>query len=348
MIQNALKIHGRTTITIMLFLLVMKISYKKAINHQYYNISNQENIVYKTFLSNVNDHGLLDFRFKRNFLNVKDLNYLKLLRCNIVAITNNTLQFPFKLKYVSNNNFKYNYILPNLVRKSSSSNQQLPKHNNNHARSISFNLFMVVLFISILSFLYLRISLLYITKRKNPLNLSQQQISLFWDKVKRLILVPKCKQKEHNHLIRQQKYQQIFQQLKETIESKQLFLDPGLSQQDVIKYLGTNRNYLYQAIKLCSTTNFSGFINFYRVQHAQEFIREKIIANERFVLSDIYSSCGFSTNESFYRIFKATTGITPGDYMKGIENVNISFSNNTNSINDQREKDKNVLEYNLP
>lgn len=98
------------------------------------------------------------------------------------------------------------------------------------------------------------------------------------------------------------------------IDEKKLYLDPDVSQHSVLRYLGTNKKYLYMSIKLNSDTNFRGVINNLRIIEAKRLIEERVSKEVFYSLSDIYNQCGFPTNESFYRCFKTVTNMTPGKY----------------------------------
>ncbi len=181
--------------------------------------------------------------------------------------------------------------------------------------SINKNLFIILLF----SLLLILVALSLTCKKLDnffTFNTPSELLS-FWSRKDGLpIRISTDRKKQKKQQNQEQKYYLIFQQLEETLESKQLFLDSKLSQQDIIKYLGTNRNYLYQALKLYTNTNFKGFINQFRIRHAKRLIENRQTAKEKYELSDIYVDCGFSTNESFYRTFKSITGTTPGKYEK--------------------------------
>lgn len=110
----------------------------------------------------------------------------------------------------------------------------------------------------------------------------------------------------------------LFTQMIEVLESKRLYLDDKLTQEDVVRYLGTNRRYVYMAIKAHGAT-FRGILNERRIRTAKSLIMKKVIRGEKFLLSDIYVHCGFSTNESFYRIFRNITGTSPGNYAEQIK-----------------------------
>lgn len=114
------------------------------------------------------------------------------------------------------------------------------------------------------------------------------------------------------------KYKRIYDQMLTIIESRKLFLDPRLTQADLIKYVGTNRKYLYNALKQNNVENFKDLLNYYRLKLAKSIIDYKIITGETLILSEVHSRCGFSTNESFYRIFKNAMGYTPGHYAENV------------------------------
>ena len=88
----------------------------------------------------------------------------------------------------------------------------------------------------------------------------------------------------------------------------------SLNLKTVIRVLGTNQKYLYQAISENSDNNFRSFLNRYRVDEAKRVIEKKIQGNEDLNLSDLYSTVGFNSPVSFYRAFKSVTGLTPKDY----------------------------------
>lgn len=114
------------------------------------------------------------------------------------------------------------------------------------------------------------------------------------------------------------KFEDIYNNMIKAIESQKLYLDPRLTQEDVIRYLGTNRKYLYTALKMNCSSNFKGLLNSYRIRHAQSLLKDKTSNRIEYLLSDIYLECGFSTNESFYRTFKNISGISPGKYVEHI------------------------------
>jgi len=87
----------------------------------------------------------------------------------------------------------------------------------------------------------------------------------------------------------------------------------------VIKLLGTNKKYLYDAISSNTDNNFRNFINRYRINHAKKIIEENIRLKSNTNLSELYHISGFNNTTSFFRTFKAITGLTPKEYAIEVE-----------------------------
>ena len=100
----------------------------------------------------------------------------------------------------------------------------------------------------------------------------------------------------------------------DVLETEKLFLNPDLDQNTIIKIIGTNKKYLYEAVTQNSDLNFRGIINRLRINEAKSIIEQKIMNQEEINFSSIFSECGFNSNSSFYRTFKTTTGITTHEY----------------------------------
>lgn len=112
----------------------------------------------------------------------------------------------------------------------------------------------------------------------------------------------------------------LYSELREIIEKQKLYLNPELNLQMVIKLLGTNKKYLYEAISSNTDNNFRNFINRYRVDQAKRLIEENIRDKTNSNLSELFSLCGFNNSTSFFRTFKTITGLTPKEYATEVEN----------------------------
>lgn len=112
----------------------------------------------------------------------------------------------------------------------------------------------------------------------------------------------------------------LYSELREIIEKQKLYLNPELNLQMVIKLLGTNKKYLYEAISSNTDNNFRNFINRYRIDQAKKLIEESIREKTNSNLSELFNFCGFNNSTSFFRTFKSMTGLTPKEYATEVEN----------------------------
>ena len=89
-----------------------------------------------------------------------------------------------------------------------------------------------------------------------------------------------------------------------------LYLRTDLRLKDVAASLHTNSSYVSESINTMCGKTFSQFVNELRVRHAQELMRQqpdmKMVA--------ITSASGFTSETSFFRNFKAVTGMTPREW----------------------------------
>jgi len=108
----------------------------------------------------------------------------------------------------------------------------------------------------------------------------------------------------------------LFHELRDAFESQKLYLNPDIHLDAVVKMLGTNKRYLYEALSNSSDDNFRNFVNRYRVNEAKLIIDQKIKSNEPLYIPDIWTNTGFNSRASFYRAFSLITGLTPSEYAK--------------------------------
>lgn len=91
------------------------------------------------------------------------------------------------------------------------------------------------------------------------------------------------------------------------MDNEQLYLRNDLKVQDVAVLVGTNSSYVSECINSGSGQSFSQFVNTYRVRHAQDLLRRQ----PNVKTATIAAESGFTTEASFFRNFKAVTGMTP-------------------------------------
>jgi AraC-like DNA-binding protein len=114
-------------------------------------------------------------------------------------------------------------------------------------------------------------------------------------------------------------YTNLYFELREVLETQKLYLNPELTLDDLIKVLGTNKKYLYYAIKSNTEDNFRSLVNEYRINYVKSMIHDAIENSKKIDIDAIQHSSGFQSNASFFRIFKSKTGLTPSEYAKQVK-----------------------------
>ena len=107
---------------------------------------------------------------------------------------------------------------------------------------------------------------------------------------------------------------QLSTEIDRVMERDKLYLIHDLRINDLARRLGTNRDYIYQAITNIMGLSFAEYVNKKRVDYAIKLMKEKpgISTNEVCALS------GFASQASYFRNFKLYTGTSPKDYLKKI------------------------------
>jgi len=112
----------------------------------------------------------------------------------------------------------------------------------------------------------------------------------------------------------QQLYRQKASELKQVMETSKPYLNPRLAIHDLASGINIPPYQLSKIINLEFHSNFFEFVNSYRIE---EF-KERISSGEHrnLTILAIAFECGFNSKSAFNRIFKESTGITPGDFIK--------------------------------
>ena len=100
-------------------------------------------------------------------------------------------------------------------------------------------------------------------------------------------------------------------------EEERIYLDADLDLESLSQRLGVHRNLVSKAVNTVHGKPFSSFINECRVRQAILLLSDP--ANDSRSLEAIAFDAGFSTRQTFYRVFKAQTGINPATYRKNRE-----------------------------
>ncbi|WP_187269495.1 helix-turn-helix domain-containing protein [Flagellimonas hymeniacidonis] len=103
-----------------------------------------------------------------------------------------------------------------------------------------------------------------------------------------------------------------YKELLKWFEKEKPYLNPYLNLLIVSEYLNISGGYLSQIINKISGSNFSDFINVYRLNEAKEMLTGPSFSN--YTILAIGLEAGFNSKSAFYTAFKKYTGITPSEY----------------------------------
>jgi len=91
------------------------------------------------------------------------------------------------------------------------------------------------------------------------------------------------------------------------------YSDIDLTLSSTADHLGISPSYLSRLFSNAYEVRFTQYLNNIRVDHAKE-----LLSDESKLIKDIAAEVGFGTTQNFLRVFKAKTGISPGEYRTAI------------------------------
>lgn len=108
----------------------------------------------------------------------------------------------------------------------------------------------------------------------------------------------------------------LYNRLIELFEKEKTFCNSNETIETIAKQLNTNKTYLSQAVNQNFGSNFSNFINSYRIKEAiLLFAKDK---TSEYTIAAIANNVGFNSISAFNRAFKKETGLTPSFFLKSM------------------------------
>jgi AraC-like DNA-binding protein len=104
----------------------------------------------------------------------------------------------------------------------------------------------------------------------------------------------------------------LIKRLNELMKEEKIYLNPQIAQSEVAKKLNTNTAYLSKIINDQLSSNFSNYINQFRIEEAKNMIRDN--EQNNFTFEGIAQSVGFNSKSAFNLAFKKFTGKTPSQF----------------------------------
>ena len=111
---------------------------------------------------------------------------------------------------------------------------------------------------------------------------------------------------------------ELMQRIITLMEEEKPYLNSDLKVSDLADRLSINSRNLSDCIRKTTNNSFANFINAYRIEYAKQLMREQ----PDIKISEVFLSSGFANETTFFRIFKAVTGMTPNEW-KANEQVEI-------------------------
>ncbi len=115
---------------------------------------------------------------------------------------------------------------------------------------------------------------------------------------------------ESPHLLSDVKYDELARRLEKLLTDDHIFTEPHITIDTLIQSLGTNTKYLAEVIRRSGYQSFYDMISQHRVRYAIALIHQH--PDER--LADISDRCGFSSQASMTKAFKAQGKEPPSRY----------------------------------
>lgn len=108
---------------------------------------------------------------------------------------------------------------------------------------------------------------------------------------------------------------QTFLRMEQTIMERQLFLNPRLNRDELLRITGINKNDFGNLIQnYARASNLNNYLNRLRVEYSVKLIKE----NKNYSIEAIAREAGFNSRATFYRAFYRQFGMTPTEYINSL------------------------------
>ena len=108
---------------------------------------------------------------------------------------------------------------------------------------------------------------------------------------------------------------ELMQRVVQLMEQEKPYLSSELKVSDLAESIDVNSRTLSDCIRNSTGSTFANFINAYRIDYAKQLMRQQ----PDMKISEVFLSSGFANETTFFRIFKAVTGMTPNEWKAKID-----------------------------
>jgi AraC-like DNA-binding protein len=106
---------------------------------------------------------------------------------------------------------------------------------------------------------------------------------------------------------------QLDDQLQDLVKIHKPHLDEDISLPKLASLLGVTSHQLSELLNIHKSTNFYDFLNHLRYQESLQLLSAN---KDELTIADIAYRSGFNNRNSFYKVFKEKSGVTPSEYKK--------------------------------
>jgi len=127
------------------------------------------------------------------------------------------------------------------------------------------------------------------------------------------------KPEKETALIEEDELGELVENLKQIMGSDKVYLNPDLNLKLLSNYLGISEKRCSYVLNKGMGSNFNQYVNNLRIEAFKHRVNEG--QNETFTLTSIAYECGFDSKSTFNRVFKASCGMTPSEFVKASKNA---------------------------
>ena len=107
---------------------------------------------------------------------------------------------------------------------------------------------------------------------------------------------------------------ELMRKIDRVMRDKELYRNGSLTIHDLALAVNSNRTYVSNCINRHNGQSFSQYVASYRVACAKEILASNRYTSDHKAIADAIAQSGFLSDQTFYRVFKELTGITPLQY----------------------------------
>ena len=111
---------------------------------------------------------------------------------------------------------------------------------------------------------------------------------------------------------------ELMRKIDRAMREEHLYRNASLTIHDLAAAVNSNRTYVSKCINRTNGQSFSQYVATYRISCAKEILSSDRYASDHAAIADAIAQSGFLFDQTFYRVFKDSTGMTPLQYRQKI------------------------------